>query len=145
VAPFAHPNMVRIIFAIGLVALILIAWFLLQPMGGSIRQIHDAALQFAKCLDGHSQDIAGIMRDSGDATSGSDMEFNQYRAKIKMQEIQAACLDQSGFKTLVLRELDNTAMTDSDKAGIRRELTEAQTIEDLERIQKEIESAEQHR
>jgi hypothetical protein len=136
--------MVRIIFAIGLIALIAIVWFLLSPVGGSIRQIHHAALQFAKCIDAHSEAMAGIMRDSGDATSYSDMEYNQYRAKLKLQEIQGACLDQSGFKTLVLRELDNTAMTDADKASIRRELAEAQTIDDLERIQKKIELSEQH-
>ena len=136
--------MVRILFAIGLVALIVIIWVLLQPLGGSISQIHDAALRFAKCIDGHSQDIAGIERDSANVTSYNDLEYNQYRAKIKMQEIQAACLEQSGFKTLVMHELDNAAMADSDTASIKRELAEAQTIDDLARIQKEIESSEQH-
>jgi|ERR1700687_4846252 hypothetical protein len=136
--------MVRIIFAIGLVALIAIVWFLLQLVGGTIGQIHDAALRYAKCVDGHSAEIAGIVRDSGDVTSSSDMEYNQYRAKIKMQEIQGTCLDQSGFKTLVLRELDDSAMSDSDKASIRRDLAQAQTIDDLEHIQKSIELSEQH-
>lgn len=137
--------MVRIIFAIGLVALIAIVWFLLQLVGGTIGQIHDAALRYAKCVDEHSTDIAGIVRDSGDVTSYSDMEYNQYRAKIKMQEIQGTCLDQSGFKTLVLRELDASAMSDSEKASIRRDLVQAQTFDDLEHIQKRIELSEQHR
>jgi hypothetical protein len=120
-------------------------WVLLQPFGGSISQLHDAALKYAKCVDGHSDDIAGIERDSSNVTSYSDLEYNQYRAKIKMQEIQGTCLDQSGFKTLMLRELDNTTMTDSDKASIRRELTEAQTFDDLERIERRIELSGQHR
>src|SRR5258706_3366406 len=137
--------MVRILFALGLVALIVIAWIVLQLVGGSVKQIHDAALEYAKCVEGHSEDIAGIVRDSGDVTSYNDMEYNQYRAKLKMQEIQATCLDQSGFKTLVLRELDNTTLTDGDKASIRRELREAQTFDDLEHIQKRIELSEQHR
>ena len=137
--------MVRIIFAIGLVALIAIVWFLLQLVGGTIGQIHDAALRYAKCVDEHSTAIAGIVRDSGDVTSYSDMEYNQYRAKIKMQEIQGTCLDQSGFKTLVLRELDASAMSDSEKASIRRDLVQAQTFDDLEHIQKRIELSEQHR
>ncbi len=123
----------------------MIGWFLLSPVGRSISQLQDAALKFSKCIDGHNDEISAIMRDSGDATSYSDMEYNQYRAKIKMQEIQGACLDQSGFKTVVLRELDNTAISDSDKASIRQELTEAQTVDDLERIEKRIESAERHR
>ncbi len=137
--------MVRILFALGLVALIVIVWIVLQLVGGSVKQIHDAALQYAKCVESHNDDIAGIVRDSGDVTSYNDMEYNQYRAKLKMQEIQATCLDQSGFKTLVLHELDNTTLTDGDKASIRRELREAQTFDDLEHIQKRIELSEQHR
>jgi len=122
-----------------------IVWFLLQVVGGSIHQLHVAALQYAKCVESHSDEITGLVRDTGDVNSYSDMEYNQYRAKIKMQEIQATCLNQSGFKTLVLRELDNTAMTDADRQSIRQELGEAQTFDDLEHIEKRIVEAEQHR
>jgi hypothetical protein len=123
----------------------MIVWFLLSPGGRSIVDMHDAALKFARCIDGHNNEIAAIVRDSGDVTSYSDAEYNQYRAKIKMQEIQAACLEKSGFKALVLRQLDSTAMTDSDKASIKRELTDAQTFDDLELIEKRIKLSEQRR
>jgi len=123
----------------------LIVWFLLQVVGGSVHQLHNAALQYAKCVDSHSDEIAGLVRDTGNVNSYSDMEYNQYRAKLKMQEIQATCLNQSGFKTLVLRELDNTAMSDADKQSIRRDLSDAQTFDDLEHIQKRIVESEQHR
>lgn len=137
--------MVRLLFAIGLVALALIVWFLLQVVGGSIHQLHNAALQYAKCVGSHSDEIAGLVRDTGNVNSYSDMEYNQYRAKLKMREIQATCLNQSGFKTLVLRELDNTAMTDADRQSIRRELSDAQSFDDLEHIEKRIVESEQHR
>lgn len=137
--------MVRLLFAIGLVALALIVWFLLQVVGGSVHQLHNAALQYAKCVDSHSDEISGLVRDTGNVNSYSDMEYNQYRAKLKMQEIQATCLNQSGFKTLVLRELDNTAMSDADKQTIRRDLNDAQTFDDLEHIQKRIVESEQPR
>jgi hypothetical protein len=136
--------MIRILFALGLVALIVIVWYLLQVVGGSIHQLHDAALLYAKCVESHNDDIQGLVRDSGNVRSYSDMEYNQYRARIKMQEIQGTCLNQSGFKTLVLRELDNTAMTDADRQSIRQELSEAQTFDDLEHIEKRIVESEQH-
>lgn len=137
--------MVRILFAIGLIALVAIVWYLLQVVGGNIHQLHDAALLYAKCVESHKDDIEGLVRDSGNVSSYSDMEYNQYRARIKMQEIQSTCLNQSGFKSLVLRELDNTAMTDADRRSIRQELSEAQTFDDLEHIEKRVVESEQHR
>lgn len=137
--------MVRILIATGLVALIVMVWVLFHVVGGGVVRLHDAAIAYAKCIDFHSDEISGLVRDSGNVRSLDDMEYNQYRAKVKMQEIQATCLDQSGFKTLVLRELENTKMEDSDRQSIRRELGEAETFDDLERIEKQIAQAEQDR
>ena len=130
--------MIRIIVAIGIVALLLMVWFLLQPVGNSVSRLNDSALKFARCVDAHRDEIDVLMRQSGDVRSWSDIEYSQYRTKLKLREIQGACLEQSGFKTLVSGELDNAAMSESEKASIRRELAEAQTFDDLERIVREI-------
>ena len=134
--------MIRIFIAMAIVVLLLIGWFLLQPIARNISQLDDAARKFAGCIDAHGDEIDVLVRQTGDVRSWNDIEYNQYRAKLKMKEIQGACLEQSGFKALVLRELDNTTLSDAEKASIKRELAEAETFGDLERIEREIARAE---
>jgi hypothetical protein len=134
------PEVIRLFLAIFLVVLLAMFWFELMPAGRTFSAVTAAAVKFSKCIDEHSDEINSAMRGSGDTSSYNDFEYNQYRANSIVRDIQSACINESGFKDVVSRTLDQIEMSDSEKVSIRKDLADAHTIDDMERIEKRIET-----